>query len=105
MKVEVKQEAASEVKVEVKEEPSCLSHGQPLATRALKRARTEATLPSPPPSPPPPEPWRATFAIPPMYQNPSDGEWAGYNMDVWLSAAATGIVIIDNDEDDMPVLT
>jgi hypothetical protein len=35
-----------------------------------------------------------------MYRRPDDGEWAGYNITVHLSAAEAGIVVIDNDEDD-----
>jgi hypothetical protein len=45
------------------------------------------------------EPWRAAFAVPLMYRRPSDGEWAGYNNVVGLSAAQAGIIVIDDDDD------
>jgi hypothetical protein len=105
VKVEVKQEPPEvkvevpEVKVEVKDEPPSRPHAQPPTSHAPKRARMEATPTAPPPSPPPPEPWRAEFAVPLMYRRPDDGEWAGYNTAVRLSAAAAGIVVIDDDED------
>jgi hypothetical protein len=85
VKVEMKDEAAPEVKVEVKDELPSPPRGQSSTSRASKRARTEAT-----PPPPPPEPWRATFSVPPMYRHPSDGESAGYNVDVRMSAAQAG---------------
>jgi hypothetical protein len=84
------------VKVEVKDEPPSPPHGQPPTSRAPKRARTEATQLEPPPL----EAWRATFAIPPMYRCPKDGEWAGYNAAIHLSAEVVGIIVIDDDEDD-----
>jgi hypothetical protein len=31
-----------------------------------------------------------------MYRRPDDGEWAGYNAVVCLSAAEAGIVVIDD---------
>jgi hypothetical protein len=34
-----------------------------------------------------------------MYRCPDDGEWAGYNAAIHLSALAAGIIIIDDDED------
>jgi hypothetical protein len=99
VKVELKDEVAPEVRVEVKDEPLSPPRGQLPTSHALKRARTEATPPPPPLSPPLLEPWRTTFAFPPMYRRPSNSEWAGYNTSVHLWAAEAGIIIIDNDED------
>jgi hypothetical protein len=103
MKVVVKQEAlpevkveVPEVKVEVKDEPPSPPRGQPQTSHASKKARTEAT-----PPPPPSEPWRAVHVIPPMYRRPDDRESAGYNTVGHLSAAEAGIIVIDDDEDDV----
>jgi hypothetical protein len=97
--VEVKDEVAPKVRVVEKDEPPSPPRGQLPTSRASKRARTEATPLSPLPSPPLLEPRRAAFSVPPMYRRPSNGEWAGYNTVVHVSAAEAGIIVIDNDED------
>jgi hypothetical protein len=89
--MEVKQEAAQEVMLEVKDQPPSPPRGHLPASCPTKRAWTEM-----PPQTPSLEPWRAAFSIPIVYRCPINGEW-GYTATFQLSEGEADIIVINDD--------
>jgi hypothetical protein len=77
------------------------SVGEPaLSEPGTIKLEPETIKSEPTPPPPPPEPWCAKYAVPPVYRNADDGEWARYQAAIQRSGQEAGVVILDVDNDD-----